>query len=228
MEIKLTDLTVPTFLWYILPGVNVIAVDVLFPMLLLEPQQLTKLESLGGVVLLGVAALAIGFIMDSFKLYQLSWQYKSIHDSFFVDLGNKLDVSTERAHIAFGAFRILIQEKGPLGESVVFDHARWVMINLTSKCFYVLAVIWAFVTYGILAQSFQPFFMKHLGLTQSGAAIISSSVIVGAMLAALRLARVSRYHRAITRERYLHCAESYQAELLEELKLMKERGISIG
>jgi hypothetical protein len=46
------------------------------------------------------------------------------------------------------------------------------------------------------------------------------------MLAALCLARVASYHRALTGKKYLHCAESYRSELLKELKLLEEERAS--
>jgi hypothetical protein len=76
---------------------------------------------------------------DSLKLYRLTRGYAKLRTHFFNQIAEVLRVEPAKAVDYFDAIRVGIAKEGSLGEAIAFDHSRWVMINLTAKCFYDIA-----------------------------------------------------------------------------------------
>lgn len=111
MSISVERIRLSFFVWYILPGLNFLVVDVLVPLVVLSPGTVLLLGAdFGHFVLLGVSALVVGFVMDSLKLYQFTWGYAKKKAEFLDKLGSILDVGQPEAERVFPAIRGLARQ----------------------------------------------------------------------------------------------------------------------
>ena len=76
------NFTLPQFLWYVITGVNSIAIGVVF---LLCAGAFASTEWSNGAALFALAIPA-GYGMDSLRLYRVSWRQTKRSKSFFSDL----------------------------------------------------------------------------------------------------------------------------------------------
>src|ERR1043166_3217292 len=142
MDIKLPEITLPAFLWYILPGLTFILAAIALPMLLAKPSLLVEVSSLSGMVAIFVVALITGFLMDSLKLYRFELSYANRKSHFLSDLATQLGTTKERMEPLMDALRSTLAERDTFGRAVVFSHSRWVMLSHSAKCFYAFAGVW--------------------------------------------------------------------------------------
>ena len=164
MDFKLQEITLPAFLWYILPGLNFVLAVIAVPVLLLDPALLLQLGSLGGAVLVVLLALVAGFVMDSLELYALRSGHALKKRAFFEHLGRELGMSGDHARTLIDAVRMGLPERGALGRAVAFNHSRWVMMTHSAKCFYMLAIVWFFIAIVMHAQDKAPWYVTLFGL----------------------------------------------------------------
>lgn len=218
MNINFEEITLPAFLWYILPGLNFIGVDVFFPLVLLQPSSLAALKSLGGAVGVFAAALVAGFIMDSLKLYRFSLGYKASRQNFFAAIAKELQMSSEDAESIFDAIRLAIREKGALGKAVAFDHSRWVMVNLTSKCFYFLGTIWLIVAALVWTTQLEVLVLHRISPMSTGIQVsVCLAIALGSIVIGFRLAGVATHHRDLANRKYLLFLRSNRDHFIQEL-----------
>lgn len=204
MDIKLNEVTLPAFLWYVLPGLNFICLVVLLPVLFVRPSWAAPIQSLGGVAAIILAALVCGFIMDSLKLYRLTPGYSRIRTQFFKEIAEALRVDQAKAVDYFDAIRVGISKWGSLGEAVAFDHSRWVMINLTSKCFYLLGALWLLIGLSTYSRAAVPAFHQFIGRTAPESAFYVEIPLAGmSFLVGLRLSRIAKDHLHRSNSKYL-------------------------
>lgn len=203
MDIKFRGVTLAFVLWYVLPGLNFLVINLVLPIAILSPDTLARYSSLANLIVLASAALVVGFVMDSLKLYQFTLGYSHKKAEFFKELGRQMSISSQRAREVFDSIRTLAHDKGPMYENISLQHSRWVMINHTSKCFYLLFVIWI----GVLSVhqiSLQT--RTFLGIPvydQNMVLIIDLALAMTYILIGVRLSRISSEHLELSNKGYL-------------------------
>lgn len=204
MESKLRKISLPFFTWFILPGINIVALNLMLPIVILHPTYLLDLKSIGAAISLLSIALAMGFTLDSLKAYQWTPGYRESTKKFFVDLATELDMTEDQARVVFDMLR-LATSKNPTVDAVVqTEHARWVMINHSSKSFFFLGLqVLAVASYVLFVpnsrDSVKVFGMAHYPWSMALLFVLS----VVAVTIGLRLNRVSEDHRKLSNKRYL-------------------------
>ena len=114
MDLKLQDITLPSFLWYWLPGLFFVVVSVGLPVALYNPDLLSQIDSVGGIALLSLLALVAGFTMDSIRLYSFFKGHARVKDGFFQELSLILECSTDEIRDVIDILRLDASEKGGL------------------------------------------------------------------------------------------------------------------
>jgi hypothetical protein len=132
----------PFLVWYVLPGLNLITFCIAIPALVLNLHGAAAAFSVDDLVGAAVIALIIGFVMDSVKLYRLTPRYRSQKSAFHARLGTALEIDQEDVGKIFEIVRSDVRAQEPLDRTVELDHSRWVMINHTSKTFFLAAGVW--------------------------------------------------------------------------------------
>jgi len=218
MDFKLQEITLPAFVWYILPGLNFVLAVVAVPILLLKPSLLLQVGSLGGVVFVVLVALVAGFVMDSLKLYALRSGHQDKKEVFFEKLASELGISGQHVATMMDAVRMGLPERGSLGRAVAFNHSRWVMMTHSAKCFYALAVIWAVIAIAMHAQSKVAWYQTTLGLAEGWPRIlVDLLLVVAAAVIAYRTDKHAERQRKACDELYYAYARRYAPELRGEL-----------
>jgi hypothetical protein len=218
MDVKLQEITLPHFLWYIIPGLNFIAVDLFLPIFLMEPSLLKNIASIGGIVIIFLCALVSGFIMDSLKLYQFTVGYAERKEKGFKKLSDELGLDRRTTKLIFDAIRIGLADRGPLGKAVAFDHSRWVMINHTSKCFYLFAIIWSVIRVSAVFTQIVPFYEEALGVKGLWAPLIFNAFILAiAVLIAMRLSKIAAKHHRSNGDKYVLYVKRHKQDILHEV-----------
>jgi len=218
MDLKLQEITFPPFLWYIIPGFNFFAVDCLLPVALTDPTLLKHFASIGGIVIVFISALVVGYIMDSLKLYQLTFGYAKTRDASFDEISAALGLDRNTTLSILDAIRFGLAERGAFGKAVAFEHSRWVMINHTSKCFFLFTIIWFALALRAAAVGFVPFYQEAFGVKGVWTRLVCDAlVIMLSLVIGVRLSRIAKHHHRLTGEKYLHYVRLYKAELLKEL-----------
>jgi hypothetical protein len=203
MDIQLRGVTLAFVLWYVLPGLNFLVINILLPLALLNPDKFADYSSVGSLIVLLGAALVVGFVMDSMKLYQFTRGYGKKKAMFFRDLGDKLSVSSDRAREIFNSIRGLASQNGSGSENLSLEHSRWVMMNHTAKCFYLLAATWLVI---LIIHNISPDTASYLGLSvydDNAVLVIDSAIVIAVSLIGVRLSRMSSDHLALSNQGYL-------------------------
>ena len=122
MDLKFQEITLPVFVWYVMPGLNFVLTVIVLPILLIEPRSLSAFGNLGGGFLFLLLAVVLGFIMDSMKLYQLDRSYRNESPDFFRRIAEGLSTSEKAARELIDALRM-----GPM--QIVFGSADYEEFN---------------------------------------------------------------------------------------------------
>jgi hypothetical protein len=141
---------------HIIPGLNFLVLLVLIPLLKFNPGLVSSMADGGMVFLMIVVALAIGFLLDAFKLYQLSpfWipakdGYKKVRDGIFEDVskeyGNKqLTDSVGQKEDGKQLVKDFEFTAPPaVSKQIVSYKEQWTMCMHTRWIFLIGAVLWA-------------------------------------------------------------------------------------
>lgn len=221
MEVSLQKFNLPFFLWYILPGLNLIGLNFFIPVLLIEPGFAKEVTSIGSVFSLVVAALIAGFILDSLKLYQVSRRYRDEKREFFENLSNELGLGgAEMARTYFEVLRIDLQAASSVNQAIASEHSRWVMINYASKSFYFLAVEWSaavvWLHFSAPSSIWQEYWHEmHFWVVLSVMAAGSFVFVMGG----LRLGSISGKIRRLCNSKYLLFAKMNSKQLMSSFEI---------
>jgi hypothetical protein len=120
---KLENINITYFIWYLLPGLNIIGINILLPLCLIYPHKVIILLSISNAVAILFAALIIGYIIDSLKLYQFSVGYSKASENFFDRLGSILKVTSSIAKERFEVLKQLEDRKDPLLKAIAVEHS---------------------------------------------------------------------------------------------------------
>jgi hypothetical protein len=108
-----------------------------------------KSMTLGSVIGFLFIGLIVGLLMDSVKLYQLTPKYRSIKKDFYIQLSEIIIYdkkgSIENGKEVFRIAKVILSNEGK--EFPLWEHSRWVMMNHTSKAFFVSSIVWSFLLY---------------------------------------------------------------------------------
>ena len=123
--------------------------------------------------------------------------------SFFSRIGEILSVSARDAEILFYPIREFVSENEQAWDNISFEHSRWVMINHTAKCFYLLGIMWIGIG---LVHYFGKLPVTYLGLpvyTTDWVLVVDVSIFLLCVLIGARLSKMSLAHLEISNKRYL-------------------------
>ena len=217
-DLKLPQITLPDFLWYVVPGFNFLAIVAVLPIALANPILLLQLSTVGGIIIVFTLALAVGFLLDSLKLYQYSFGYQKRRSVTFQTLSAELGLGEEETKSAFEVIRFGLLEGGTLGKAIAFEHSRWVMINHTSKCFFFFCIIWTCVGIVSFQTGNHVYFERVLSLTHPTSLIAANALVVSISAAiAIRLSRVSKGLHELTAKNYLLYARRNKGQILRDI-----------
>ncbi len=196
---NLKDITLPAFLWYILPGVNAVFLLIVVPVLVLDFDLAQRVLSWSSVMGYLMSALVIGFMMDSMKLYQFTFGYKQEKRAFFVKLAHAVDgdlmgptendeEAYHRGKLVFALLRLSTKVEKNTFPS--WEHSRWVMVNHTSKVAFAAALVWGCLLFKLHSHEIQ--ILAKYPLTHAEGLFVLIFFTVGFVLVGLRLAQQSR------------------------------------
>jgi hypothetical protein len=188
----------PFLVWYVLPGLNLLTVCVAIPVLVLNLHRAAAVFSVSDLVGAAVLAIVIGFIMDAVKLYRVSPGYQAQKRAFHARLGIALGVKQEDVAKVFDIIRADVRAQDPSSRTVELDHSRWVMINHTSKTFFLGAAVWLAI---VVTHAFSSSSVTFIGLLKTGTLSwqlgIDSALLVLNVAIGLRMQRIA-YQEADT------------------------------
>jgi putative hydrolase of HD superfamily len=218
MDFKLQEITLPAFLWYILPGLNFVLAVIVIPLLLLNPNLLLAASSVGGLVLALLLALVAGFVMDSLKLYALGNQHEDKKDDFFNRLAQGLGTTRDQAAVLIDALRMGLPEHGALGRAVAFNHSRWVMMSHSAKCFILLAILWCVIAIALQYQETNAWYQQALGIPAGPPSLLADLTLIALMgLTGWQIEVHARQQRSHCDELYFAYVQRHSARLRDEL-----------
>lgn len=134
----------PFVVWYVLPGLNSLAICIVVPVAALNLRGAEGILSIENFLPAAISSVIIGFVMDSVKLYRWSPNYRAQKKKFHDRLGSALGIDGGDVPKVFDVVRadIRAHKEDPGAGSIELDHSRWVMINHTSKTFFLGAAVW--------------------------------------------------------------------------------------
>ena len=148
---KLFDsLPLPTLVRYGLTGMVAVILFIVLPYVFLEPDIAIKFATPGGISVLVVGGIIVGFLLDALKVYQLSPGYKKTKQQFFNDIASVVNVQSDEA-MAFSS-RAVQLEKQNEGGNIFFQHSRWVMITTSGTLFSVGGICGCLSVYNFLSS----------------------------------------------------------------------------
>ena len=133
----------PFLVWYVLPGLNLLTFGIAIPAIVLNLHGAAAVFSVDDLIAAAIMALVVGFIMDSVKLYRFSPGYGLQKQEFEARLGQALEINRTAVRNIFEIIRSDVRAQDPSASTIELDHSRWVMINHTSKTFFLAAGVWA-------------------------------------------------------------------------------------
>lgn len=188
MNIK--EISLPTFIWYVLPGINAVFFLIILPVAILDFELLTNSISWTTVVGWLMGGLIVGFLMDSMKIYKFTYGYRELKDRFFIDLADKVggdESGREAGKKIFITMRLLMDEEKNLFP--FWEHSRWVMINHTSKAALIAVILWGYLLVRLWGKEIILFNRYPLSPTEGR--MLLASLVVAFCLISYRLHRVS-------------------------------------
>ena len=222
---NLKDITLPAFLWYIMPGINAIFFLVVVPAAVVDFDFLQKGLSWASVLGSLAAALVIGFLMDSMKLYQFTRGYKQAKKRFYLQLASASQGlvetaedtadNSERGKTIFRLVRLSMGKDG--GIFPLWEHSRWVMVNHSAKLAYAACVFWAY----LLVKSYPHgvFVMGRYALSPIDGRCLIAIFAVGFLIVGLRLSKESWHVMEDANCMYLYYVLANREELTEKVDL---------
>jgi hypothetical protein len=218
MDLKFREISLPFFLWYILPGLNFIGINIILPILLLNPKAFTEYISISNVLSVVLAALVVGFIVDSLKMYQFTIGYKQTKTSFFSTIAQQLEIKSKEVEVIFDVIRGLSREKEALSEAIATEHSRWVMINHTSKAFYLFAIEWIVFSALVLTDSYSLSLLGFVNITDKKIAAILNLLIISFSIAiGFRLSKISKEHLRLSNEKYILFVKNNKSRIKKDI-----------
>lgn len=215
MDIKIQEITIPTFLWYVVPGINFIAFDITFPIIAANSKLINGFDTVGAVLAIFIISIIIGFIMDSAKLYQYTFGYKKRHKEFFEKAAQMASIEVKELMIFFESIRVGSPTKGSFGKALAFEHSRWVMINHTSKCFFLLGIIWIVLMITSIVDSQNLAYLKQIGIENDLWGFILNLVLFSTIVwLGFRLRKISISLQKSAGEKYLKLIQKYRDDIV--------------
>jgi hypothetical protein len=217
-ELVLKNITLPYFLWYLIPGLNFLIIAVILPVGLIHPSLLADIATASGLIIVAALAVTVGFLFDSLKIYQWTFGYQARRRVTFDAVLSQLGLNRDEAGMAFEVIRVGLPEGGNLGRALALQHSRWVMINHTSKCFFLFCLIWTTVSAVSLYTGMSIYFHKVLLLTRPMSGLVGDALIVAlATAVAFRLGRISKAQHELAVQQYILYIRRNRLRLLQEL-----------
>lgn len=215
------DIRLATFVWYVLPGINLVFFLVVLPLAILDYGALSDTFSFGAVAGLTVVGMIGGFLMDSMKLYQFTPGYHRTRKRFYDCLARVVhdteDASTESGRDVFRSLQVILSSKR--SEERLYpdlEHARWVMINHTSKVFYISAFLWACLLFvGGFSDSTM---LGRYALSPAANATVRAALCAVSALIAVRLDQVFRKVLRESNRTYVKLAANEKKNVLASLR----------
>ena len=138
--------------------------------------------------------------------------------SFFSTFAEHLGIELKEAEVIFDAIRRLSLEKKALSEAIAAEHSRWVMINHTSKCFYLLAVEWVVLLALVLLDYYRLSLLGFADIGDKKLATLLNFLIIGLCITmAVRLSKISKEHLKLSNEKYLLFVKNNKSRIKKEI-----------
>lgn len=204
MEIK--SFSIVEFVRYVLSGLNAIAFLLIVPIIFCKPTLLELILNSSSVLSLILFAVAIGFLLDILKIYQLTPKYRVKQIEFFKELAHALDVPFDQAPTYFSVVTQLSKKKG------IYDlerrHSEWILTVNTAMVFYLSIIIWICLLIRELIE---------IGITKKLFAL--SVILIFSFISALRLFYVGSRERVKSKSDYILFASQNKEHIVNSLKV---------
>jgi putative hydrolase of HD superfamily len=217
MELKIQQITLPAFLWYVLPGLNFLLAAVVLPAILIDPSSIFGNSSLGDIAIALLIALVAGFVMDSLKLYKFETHHRTKKSNFLSDIAKQLGAEWEQMEPVLEALRTALPARDAFGRVVAFSHSRWVMLRHSAISFYAFAAIWLVVTILASLQRIDVWILKELGVSFWWGIFVNALIIVTGAATGQRLSKHAMNERELSNRLYIAYVRRHREALRREM-----------
>lgn len=136
MKIELSPITIVR---YAVPGCVGVLFLFILPCSFLNTEILRELNTVSGLIIMGIATLVLGYLLDAFKVYKLTFGYKRWSKEIDKEITQILntDINYAKVYLARAANH---EEKNE--GNICILHAKWVMAQKCTFIFYLTFFIW--------------------------------------------------------------------------------------
>jgi len=144
MQMDLKNLNLSDFIRYILAGFNFIFFVIALPWAYLQPDIIKELLTETSFFTIAVLSVAIGYLLDVLRIYQLTPKFISHRTSFLKSIAEILDVPEEYATNYF-SFTIKYWKKHS-SYDLERRQAEWILSLETAVIFVISVLIWSAIS----------------------------------------------------------------------------------
>lgn len=204
MEFK--NLEISEFIRYVLTGFNFVLFVIVLPATYLTPSLTKDLLSSSPFFAVILLSVAIGYLLDILKIYQMAPKFASKRLEFMDAIAETLGVPRHHASNYFSLASKLMRKSGMF--SVDRDRAEWVLMLNTGITLIFSSVAWLLIS---IYQLFQP--------AKTLRAVIPAFAIAISLICAIRLFRVANREREKGNLGFLIILEKNKSLILDSWKL---------
>lgn len=136
------EVSLTTIVRYAIPGFVGIACLFVLPFCVFEPSVLEKLNTGSGIIVVGVSAVTLGYLLDILKVYRLTIGYKRGQIELHNELSKRFKIPPAQCKTLLS--RVASNEEKNDG-SISILHSKWVMAQKCTFIFYLTAIVWVLI-----------------------------------------------------------------------------------
>jgi hypothetical protein len=136
---EIDKLSLPEFIRYGLTGFNALVWLFLTPILIMKPDIFPILLNTSTIIGITLFALVLGFLLDTLKLYQLSFGYKAKREKFLQEFAKKLKIEDWETSSFFSLTTQMSKQMNK--PELEIRQAQWILADHTAKVFFIGTVV---------------------------------------------------------------------------------------
>jgi len=162
-----------------------------------------------GVVVIALLSIAVGFLLDTLKLYQLTPGYTARKAKFLKAFADALNIPIEEASSYFSLATQVSRERGIT--ELELRQSQWILADHTAKVFSISVPFWACI-----------FIWHVLGRASLGQIVPAILVLLVSAGCAVRLIQVASQEREKSDRNYIMFAKENREAIIRGWKLKLE------
>lgn len=204
MNLKNIDIAV--IIRYVLSGFNTIILLFVLPLLYINSSFIKFLLSQSSALTILLLSVAIGYLIDILKLYQLVPKYRSLKNKFMSEISELLSIPESDVSSYFTISINLSKKQDTM--DLVRRQSEWILISNTAIMFFLSTIIWILIfTYNLI----------KLGITSS--LIIPILIVLISVICSLRLFKIGTRERIKSKNECLIFIKSNENKIKNAWKL---------